>query len=203
MGLFDRFRKGGGPSRSGVRNPHRAERPSQHTVNIHVQPRPQPAHAPQPEPSGHTVARPVSRPPARSQAPPTPLPDAPPAAPREEASDAFKTIIEPVDRPRAGKIVAVLVGVDGPIEGELFGIRDGENNIGRGANCHVTLPNKDRRVSREHAKVIHREGIFVIQPIKEQAITMVNGEPTGAGAEIQHGDSVTLGDSTFRFLSVN
>jgi pSer/pThr/pTyr-binding forkhead associated (FHA) protein len=136
--------------------------------------------------------RPPSPSPPRA---PTPIPE--PSA----TSDAEKTIYETVNRPRAGKIVGVLVGVDGPFEGRLFGIFDGENTIGRGGQCRVRLSKDDRRISREHAKVIHRDGIFVVQSLKEKAVTRVNDEPT-TGSELTHGDSLTLGDSTFRFVSV-
>jgi pSer/pThr/pTyr-binding forkhead associated (FHA) protein len=138
----------------------------------------------------------VQRPPSPSPPPaPTPPPE-PPAA-----SDAEKTLYETVNRPVTGKIVGVLVGVDGPFEGQLFGIYDGENTIGRGEQCRVSMSKNDRRISREHAKVIHRNGIFVVQPLKEKAVTKVNDEPT-TGSELTHGDVLTLGDSTFRFVSV-
>jgi hypothetical protein len=138
----------------------------------------------------------VHRPPSPSP-PPAPAPIPEPSA----ASDAEKTLYETVNRPRTGKIVGVLVGVDGPFEGRLFGIFDGENTVGRGEKCRVSLSGDDRRISREHAKVIHRDGIFVVQPLKEKAVTRVNDEPT-TGSELTHGDSLTLGDSTFRFVSV-
>lgn len=212
MGLWDRFRRRGGPSR-GVRQGRRGERrPDERTESIRAYP---PGQGPPPPPASggpenpRTVAmpQPGPLPPPRS-APPTPMPDpvAPPrpsapSYPGEEPSDAEKTVYEEV-RPRSkGKIVGVLVGVDGPCDGKLYGIFDGENTLGRGEQCRVVLSREDRRISREHAEVIHRDGVFVIRPLKQKAITRVNDEET-EGSGLCHGDSLTLGDSTFRFVSV-
>lgn len=90
------------------------------------------------------------------------------------------------------------MGVDGPLDGQLFPVFDGENTLGRGAQCRIRLPGDDRRISREHVTLIHRDGIFVIQA-KEQIVTKLNDEPT-EGSELKHGDRLTLGDSTFRFF---
>jgi len=50
--------------------------------------------------------------------------------------------------------------------------------------------------------VIHRDGVFVVRPLEHKAVTRVNDEDT-EGSGLSRGDSLTLGDSTFRFLSVN
>jgi hypothetical protein len=199
LSLLDRFRRGSGPSRAVRQGRHGERRPDERTENILGRSPEPPPSTPLPQPQGagaqgKTVS--VHRPPLPSPTPaPMPIPGP------STASDAEKTIYETVDRLRAGKIVGVLVGVDGPFEGRLFGIFDGENTIGRGEQCRVSLSKADRRISREHAKVIHRDGIFVVQPLKEKAVTRVNDEPT-TGSELTHGDSLTLGDSTFRFVSV-
>ena len=49
--------------------------------------------------------------------------------------------------------------------------------------------------------MIHREGVFVVRPLKERAVTRVNEEET-EGSGLAHGDSLTLGDSTFKFVCV-
>jgi pSer/pThr/pTyr-binding forkhead associated (FHA) protein len=141
-------------------------------------------------------------------APPTPMPDPrpqpsapPPSYTPDEPSDAEKTVYEEVRRPTKGKIVGVLVGVDGPCDGQLYPLFDGENTLGRGEQCRVVLSRDDRRISREHAEVIHREGVFVVRPLKERAVTLVNEEET-EGSGLAHGDSLTLGDSTFKFVCV-
>jgi predicted component of type VI protein secretion system len=95
----------------------------------------------------------------------------------------------------------VLVGVDGPLDGQLFPIFDGESKLGRGPSCQVRFPPGDMRISGEHALVRHRDGTFTIEALKGDRVTMLNEEPT-RGDELKHGDTLTLGASTFRFLSV-
>jgi hypothetical protein len=204
LGLKDIFRRGGGgPSRAGVRRGHGSgeRRADERTENIRLRsPDAGPAPA-SPASQPRTVVMPrAPQPPAYV---PASAPVSAPPPPREMSppSDAEKTIYETVAPRRGGKIVGVLVGVDGPLEGRLFPVLDGENMIGRGEHCRISIPSEDRRISREHAKVIHRDGVFVVQPLKEKAITRVNDEPT-TGSELSHGDSLTLGDSTFRFVSV-
>ena len=211
LGLFDRFRRGGGPSR-GVRQGRRDQRRAdERTENIRVYPPGQAPPGPAPgggaENPGRTVATPSPgpMPPPRS-APPTPMPDRSPRTPPpsyapDDSSDSEKTVYEVVDRSSKGKIVGVLVGVDGPCGGKLYAIFDGENTLGRGEQCRVVLSRDDRRISREHAEVIHRDGVFVVRPLKDKAVTRVNDEDT-EGSGLAHGDSLTLGDSTFRFLCV-
>jgi hypothetical protein len=210
LGVFDRFRRGGGPSR-GVRQGRRDQRKAdERTENIRVY---QPGQGPPGPPPGgvdnpgRTVATPTHAPtrPAPS-APPTPMPDPPARTPPpsytpDDPSDSEKTVYEVVGRSSKGKIVGVLVGVEGPCDGKLYAVFDGENTLGRGEQCRVVLSREDRRISREHAEVIHRDGVFVVRPLKDKAVTRVNDEDT-EGSGLSHGDSLTLGDSTFRFLCV-
>lgn len=99
------------------------------------------------------------------------------------------------------KVAGVLVGVEGELEGQLFRILDGESKIGRSSHCEIELPSK--RISREHAKVIHRDGAFAIKPLSDQNPTFVNDETLPSeGAELKDGDYVRLGRTTLRFRSV-
>jgi pSer/pThr/pTyr-binding forkhead associated (FHA) protein len=202
VGLKDIFRRGGGgPSRAGVRRGRGSgeRRADERTENIRARTPDAGAYPPAPPASPHrTVVMPRAPQPPAYAPPPV---SAPPPHEVSPPGDSEKTIYETVAPRRGGKIVGVLVGVDGPLEGRLFPVLDGENLIGRGEHCRISIPREDRRISREHAKVIHREGVFVVQPLKDKAVTRVNDEPT-TGSELSHGDSLTLGDSTFRFVSV-
>src|SRR5262245_66473756 len=66
---------------------------------------------------------------------PTPMPDprlrTEPPRHAPAADDPGTTIIEPVGSSRSPRILGVLVGVDGPLDGQLFPIFDGENTLGR------------------------------------------------------------------------
>jgi predicted component of type VI protein secretion system len=98
-----------------------------------------------------------------------------------------------------GKTVGVLVAVDGELEGEVFRVPDGESRLGRSEGCEVPLPSE--WISREHAKVKHQDGMFVIAPLSDKNPTFVNDERT-EGTELKDGDFVRLGRTTFRFRTV-
>jgi hypothetical protein len=97
------------------------------------------------------------------------------------------------------RVVAVLVAVDGELEGEVYRISDGENRLGRAPECEIPLPSK--KISREHAKLIHSDGVFAIAPLSDRNPTFVNDEPT-QGTELSDGDRLRLGNTTFRFRTV-
>ena len=96
-------------------------------------------------------------------------------------------------------VVGVLVAVEGELEGEVYKIVDGENRLGRAAECEVRLDSK--KISRLHAKVIHKDGLFAIAPLSDKNPTFVNDEPT-QGSELGDGDTLKLGRTTLRFRSV-
>ncbi len=97
------------------------------------------------------------------------------------------------------RVVAVLVAVDGELEGEVYRVYDGESRLGRSPECEIPLPSK--KISREHAKLIHSDGVFAIAPLSDRNPTLVNDEPT-QGAELGDGDRLRLGNTTFRFRTV-
>ena len=99
----------------------------------------------------------------------------------------------------SARVVGVLVAVEGELEGSIYRVVDGENRLGRSNTCEIEMPSK--KISREHAKVVHQEGVFAIMPLSDQNPTILNDEPT-EGAELQDGDYVRLGRTTLRFRSV-
>jgi len=98
-----------------------------------------------------------------------------------------------------GKTVGVLIAVEGELEGEVFRVPDGDCQLGRSEGCEVQLPSE--WISREHAKVKHQDGLFVIAPLSDKNPTFVNDERT-EGTELKDGDFVKLGRTTFRFRTV-
>lgn len=136
-----------------------------------------------PEPSAPAPA------PARA---PAPVPAAPAA---EAGATRYSTAIPDV----TGKVVGVLVAVEGELEGEVYRIYDGENRLGRANECEVTLPSE--WISRQHAMIMHQGGIFAIKPLTDRNATIVNDERI-EGAELGDGAYLKLGKTTFRFRSV-
>jgi pSer/pThr/pTyr-binding forkhead associated (FHA) protein len=97
-------------------------------------------------------------------------------------------------------VVGVLVVVEGEFEGEIFRLRDGENKIGRTDDCDVQLPSQ--RISRPHAILIHKDGMFAIKPLKPENPVYVNDERIEEVAQLRDRDSLKLGRTTLRLLSV-
>lgn len=149
-----------------------------------AQPAPTVVHRPSPEPP----SGPAPSPPSPSPPPPSPPPSTPPS------SEA--TIYGATAAASTGRVVGVLIGVEGELEGEVFRLFDGENRLGRARDCDVVLGSQ--RISRAHAKVIHHDGQFVIGPLSEKNPTFVNDEPT-EGTELKDGDFVRVGRTTLRF----
>jgi pSer/pThr/pTyr-binding forkhead associated (FHA) protein len=124
-------------------------------------------------------------------------PTAAPAAPAPHADEAGATRYASVPATPRGRLAGVLIGVEGDdLVGEVFRIFDGENKLGRSRDCSVKLASEF--ISREHALLIHQDGVFAIRPLKDENPVLVNGEKT-EGSALQDGDLIRLGRTTFRF----
>lgn len=163
------------------------------------QPPPQatPPMAPPSAPAQPTVV--VRNAPAAPAAPPAAAAHAAPPAPMAPQEGATEYIN--VSSMVASQVVGVLVAIDGELEGQVYKLEDGENRLGRASTCNVEIPSK--KVSREHAKIIHMSGSFAIAPLSEQNPTLVNDEPVPPeGTELPDGASVRVGRTTLRFRSI-
>ena len=199
MGILDFFRRR--DRKRGVRGQRVVDRPrDQGTVQIRRPDAPAPS-APQPPASRPPPAATVVTPrvePVVPQEPPAASPPRPPAGDAGVDASAPTEYVD-VRKHVADRIVGVLVAVDGPLEGEVYKLFDGENKLGRSPSCQVELPSA--KISREHAKLIHRDGVFAIAPLSDRNPTILNDEPTD-GAELGDGDFIKLGRTKFRFRSV-
>ncbi len=137
--------------------------------------------------------------------PPAPAWDRPVAAPRPAregragSTGAGETKYHTALNLPGGKLVGVLVAVEGELEGEVFRVPDGESLMGRDKQCAIVLPSE--WISRTHAKLVHSEGLFVVAPMSDKNPTFVNDERT-EGTELKDGDFLRLGKTTFRFRTV-
>jgi hypothetical protein len=105
--------------------------------------------------------------------------------------------------PTAGDPVAVLVATAGPLKGQAFTVRDGETRIGR-ERCDITLPDPNRRISRFHATIKHKDGAFVIEAnpeVSKNNPTVLNEQEIDF-EELRDGDVIRLGDCTFKFRTI-
>lgn len=157
---------------------------------------PTPAAAPPPVAPQPTAA-PTSPPPVAPAAPPPqPQPQAAPAAGRMGEAPTQYMSVPKLD---SGPVRAVLVGIEGELEGEVYKVRTGENKLGRSESCDIVLPSV--KISREHATIFHEDGIFGIAPLSDKNATFVNEEPIEA-TELSDGDVIRMGSSTFRFRTI-
>jgi FHA domain-containing protein/type VI secretion system protein len=74
-----------------------------------------------------------------------------------------------------------------------FGIEGG--SIGRAAENAMVLEDPSRYISRVHARVLVRDGAFVLEDVGSNA-SVVNDRPLGKGKQVKlgHGDRVLIGD---------
>ena len=105
-----------------------------------------------------------------------------------------------------GKLVGVLLGVEGPLTGQVVRIYEGPNLIGREGQPDP-LPNtpETKTISRKHAVLNSEGGYFAIEPVRPENATFVGDKAIDARELIQHGDRIRMGSakpSTFVLLVI-
>jgi len=100
----------------------------------------------------------------------------------------------------------VLLGIDGPLDGHLVRVFDGENVLGREGSPE-SLPNRPdtKTISRQHARLRADAGDFMIEAVRPENATFVNEQPVETPQLLQHGDRIRLGatkPTTFVLLVV-
>lgn len=126
-------------------------------------------------------------------------PASPPASAAPPSGDPGATRYHAIPDVAKPRVAGVLVAVDGELAGELYRVSDGETRLGRSPECEAVL--QSEWISRQHARIRHQDGVFVIAPLSDKNPTIVNDEPT-EGRELEDGDFVRLGRTTLRFRSV-
>src|SRR5262245_36820913 len=85
----------------------------------------------------------------------------------------------------------VLIILEGEQTGQRWIIEGDEFLIGRGATCHLVLP--ERQVSREHIRIFDNDGTYFLQDLRSKNGTWVNGEQIkGATIELRDGDEISI-----------
>jgi pSer/pThr/pTyr-binding forkhead associated (FHA) protein len=149
----------------------------------------------------------------RRSAPPPPAPApapraySPPPPLQLDDDEPPPTEYAKVSRVGVLKVAAVLLGVEGPLEGQVIRIYQGENVIGREAEPEAkeSVPSTHASISRKHAKLTADGGYFVLEPVQLKNATLAGGAPVDTHAVLQHGDRITLGTTkpcTFVLLAV-
>lgn len=91
--------------------------------------------------------------------------------------------------------MARLVVASGPNRGMEFELGDRET-IGRSEPASIVIA--DTKISRQHARIVHRDGGFLLADLNSSNGTFVNGEKTTRRA-LKDGDRITLGTTEISF----
>jgi len=90
-----------------------------------------------------------------------------------------------------------LFGTSGPLQGQTLPVVGTQISLGRGDNATYIIDHMS--VSRRHCEVLNDGARFRVRDNDSTNGTLVNGLRIRE-RELQHGDSITLGTSTFLFL---
>lgn len=90
-----------------------------------------------------------------------------------------------------------LVAIAGPLNGRTFALDAPEVCIGREAGTQVCV--QSAWVSRRHCALRRENGGVVVHDLESRNGTFVNGIPVSR-QELKHGDLLTVGDCSFRFV---
>jgi pSer/pThr/pTyr-binding forkhead associated (FHA) protein len=86
---------------------------------------------------------------------------------------------------------------NGPLDGSVFAIPDGNLLIGRAIDCHVKLD--DPRVSRHHCVLTFDGRILVLRDLGSQNGTFVNNRPVAMCQTIlRDGDLFSVAETIFQ-----
>lgn len=122
--------------------------------------------------------------------------------PTSDGSDSGHTVV--VGRPQPGvpsqeaavhrKLMGWLVSFSISKFGVDFRLYEGQNLLGRGANCSIRIT-EDPSVSSEHATMLCRQGRFYLQDKMSTNPSFINDSelPPGVTQEIFDGDKLTVG----------
>ena len=83
---------------------------------------------------------------------------------------------------------------NGPMEGRSFDLKSGITFVGRSPENDIQI--KDKSISRRHLKVAREGDKFLIEDLKSQNGTFINGDPLSPGDqfETEEGVPITLGN---------
>jgi predicted component of type VI protein secretion system len=86
--------------------------------------------------------------------------------------------------------VAVLMGLDGILEGRKWILGDGDFVIGRSPDCQIVVP--DRQVSRQHVRLRKCEQGYMAEDLGSKNGTHVNGSIIREPVVLQDGDEIQV-----------
>src|SRR5688572_7563321 len=83
------------------------------------------------------------------------------------------------------------------LDGQPLELPEGEILLGRSRSCTVTLP--DPSISRQHAKLLLRQGQVRLRDLNSSNGTYLNDARVHAETDVVDGDRIVLGETEMRF----
>ncbi len=93
--------------------------------------------------------------------------------------------------------MAVLRALQGSNPGQLFPLEGERAVLGRHPDCDIVL--ESGAVSRQHARIVTREGDFFVEDLNSRNGTFVNGRAVEGRQRLEEGDQLSICDLAFAF----
>src|SRR5215470_3291190 len=90
-----------------------------------------------------------------------------------------------------------LVGLAGPLQGNVFPLPQSEVSVGRESTNQLSI--SDGTLSRRHCVFVPSNGGFQVRDLNSRNGTLVNGVPVEEKL-LEHGDPIWVGESAFVYL---
>ena len=93
--------------------------------------------------------------------------------------------------------MAILVATKGPVAGRHFPLTASCTVLGRQQDSTIELDSL--AVSRHHARIVHREGAYLVEDLQSSNGTFLNGKSVREPTVLKDGDDLHLGPYSFTF----
>ena len=87
-----------------------------------------------------------------------------------------------------------------PMDGKNFQLCQGESTIGRSSTNDIHFSG-ETTVSRQHAKIIEKDGRFYVADLASSSGTRVNDRPVRQTTLLEPDDEINFGDIMVRFVT--
>jgi len=131
-----------------------------------------------------------------------------PHEPKKIQKRARKTVVQSINeddnnsQAEQNRLVAFLVSFSLDPSGQFFPIREGRHSIGCDESSDIYIKNDDK-MSRQHAILLYRRGKFLFGDNLSTNGSFVNGEEVMDKVELNNYDTISMGNSEFRFIMVD
>jgi diguanylate cyclase (GGDEF)-like protein len=116
---------------------------------------------------------------------------------KDQNSKTDRATVLDSGRSGAGQRSPRLIVVSGMMLGLQIELADAPILIGRAGDCALALPHPS--VSRQHCRIWHEDGHYLIEDLASTNRTFLNGKPV-TRAELRDGDQISVGSNAIKFF---